>query len=186
MVRGPDPMNVFCQKCKKNKASVQYTELENGVKVELQLCEECAEQHGLPPKFPAHTMIDFLQQFVEKSSPPGKGGDRQCPQCGMTFSEFKASGRFGCPGDYQVFGSRLIPLLERIHGASEHVPEHATAAEGTGPLTVDESSEKTELRRLRLELRRVVESEEYEKAAEIRDRIQELERQLSGGGASDG
>jgi protein arginine kinase activator len=91
----------------------------------------------------------------------------------------------------------VIPLLERIHGASEHVGEaDAAAAAATKPAASPAAAAAatatapqqtaSELKRLRRDLQRVIKNEEYEEAARIRDRIQSLERELQGGGAVDG
>ena len=174
-------MNLYCQNCKKAAAIVHVTEIHDGQKMELHFCEACAEAHGLPAKNPTVTMVQSLQDWMDKFGAVSKGKDRQCPQCGLSFNDFKVHGRFGCPNDYQVFKSRLLPLLERIHGTSAH---------GGSPTSVEisvethkvrgapESPEAAELKRLRLDLQRVVESEKYEEAAKIRDRILELERTL--------
>ena len=107
---------------------------------------------------------------------------RACPECGMTFTEFKQKGRFGCSRDYDEFLSRLVPLLQRIHGAAEHT--EGAAPEPEPPKRRSKAgSVQSELRKLRRELQRVVEHEEYEEAARIRDRIKSLEQILSGGEA---
>jgi protein arginine kinase activator len=177
-------MSVFCQKCQKEAASVHVTEIgKEGKKVELHLCEECARDHGMPT-LQAPSVFALFKELMDKTNTVGRTRDRQCPQCGMSFGEFKAKGRFGCPHDYEVFLSRVIPLLERIHGASEHVGE--SEASSAGAARSESPSSATELRRLRRELQRVIKNEEYEEAAKIRDRIQRLERQGQGGGVADG
>ena len=169
-------MKAYCQSCQKAAASVHVTELKGEEKVEFHLCEECAQAQGLPPKSPPVSMLEIFHQLVEKTGGSGKSRDRSCTGCGITFSEFKAKGRFGCAEDYEAFQSRVIPLLERIHGSSEHVAE---AEEDCA-----EEHEQAELRRLRLDLNRVVKNEEYEEAARIRDQIQQLERLLEGEGGA--
>jgi protein arginine kinase activator len=192
----PVSMSVFCQRCQKESASVHVTEInEAGAKAELHLCEECAKAKGVPP-VPSSSVFALFKELMEKTSAVSRTRDRQCPQCGMTFGEFKAKGRFGCPHDYEVFQSRVIPLLERIHGASENVGEGEAASAGSvgipapsaapsaAPTAVDISA--AELKRLRKELQRVIKNEEYEEAARIRDRIQVLEKKLHEGGELDG
>ena len=120
-------------------------------------------------------MLEIFQQLVEKSSAATTGRDRRCPKCGMTFNEFKAKGRFGCPHDYDVFERRLVPLLQRVHGSSDHQGESEELPESAAV----SSPEQDELRQLRHELQQVVAREEYEEAARLRDRIQLLEQQLA-------
>ena len=40
-------INMLCQKCNKNEANVKYTEIINGEKKEMMLCEECSHELGL-------------------------------------------------------------------------------------------------------------------------------------------
>jgi len=177
-------MSVFCQKCQKEAASVHVTEIgREGKKVELHLCEECAKDHGMPT-LQAPSVFALFKELMDKTNTVSRARDRQCPQCGMSFGEFKAKGRFGCPHDYEVFLSRVIPLLERIHGASEHVGE--SEASPSGAAKAEAPAAATELKRLRRELQRVIKNEEYEEAARIRDRIQHLEGERPGGGEMHG
>lgn len=191
-------MSVFCQKCQKEAAIVHVTEIsKEGGKLELHLCEECAKDQGVPA-LQSPSVFALFKELMEKTNTVSRTRDRQCPQCGMSFGEFKAKGRFGCAHDYEVFLSRVIPLLERIHGASEHVGEaDAAAAKETAPQVAATAAAASaaapapqqtasELKRLRRDLQRVIKNEEYEEAARIRDRIQSLERELQGGGTADG
>jgi protein arginine kinase activator len=194
-------MSVFCQKCQKETANVHVTEIsKEGGKAELHLCEECAKDQGVPA-LQSPSVFALFKELMEKTNTVSRTRDRQCPQCGMSFGEFKAKGRFGCAHDYEVFLSRVIPLLERIHGASEHVgeadaasvakaaaPSGAPVATPTAAAAAATAPQQTasELKRLRRDLQRVIKNEEYEEAARIRDRIQTLERELEGGGAVDG
>ncbi len=184
-------MSFYCQKCQTATAKVHVTELKEGKKIEHHFCEECAETQGIAPKAAAPvSMYKIFKELMEKGGAARRSRDRQCPECGMTFSEFKAKGRFGCPHDYDVFLSRLIPLLQRIHGASQQdglppeddrhedldLPEQEQADE--------ENQAQVELEELKTELQRVVQREQYEEAARIRDRIKELEETLTQGGGA--
>lgn len=166
-------MSVYCQKCQTATAVVHVTELKGDKKYELHLCEECAEASEQVPKASQSSMLEFLQQFMESAT---RLRDRQCPECGMTFTEFKAKGRFGCAHDYDVFLSRLLPLLERMHESSEHTESVAGLPAVSAPEPVTAPPAEGELARLRRELKRAVDQEQYEKAAALRDKIRELER----------
>ncbi|MCA8913186.1 MAG: UvrB/UvrC motif-containing protein, partial [Planctomycetes bacterium] len=97
-----------------------------------------------------------------------------CPECGMTLSEFRARGRFGCPLDYEVFAEHLDPLFERIHDV-QPARHEGRLPEGDGG---DEVIEKQRsLADLRKQLENAVAEENYELAAELRDQIVELEGQ---------
>jgi protein arginine kinase activator len=99
---------------------------------------------------------------------------QSCPVCGITFYEFRNQGRLGCPHDYICFETELEPLVMNIHGATEHKGKRPRR--GTGA-----SRQQTELIRLRREMKDAVSNEEYERASELRDRIQQLEDETSRG-----
>src|SRR5262249_27897604 len=92
----------------------------------------------------------------------------QCSNCGMHYSTFKETGRLGCAECYSSFAIKLRPLLRRIHGSTRHVGK-LPAREG------DHVSPARQVQRLHDELQRAVEREEFERAAEIRDRIKKAE-----------
>jgi len=169
-----------CDKCKKTHATVHVTEVVNGIKREAHLCEGCARSAGVGIKF-SFSIQDMLGSLVEP--PPqkaGRGSERgqtpRCPECGMTYTEFKAKARLGCANDYEVFKVGLIPLLEKVHnGNTQHV--------GKVPPTADTTAKmENELVRLKRDLDAAVKSENFEKAAELRDKVRTLEQQLDKGG----
>ena len=164
-----------CEKCKKNHATYHLTAKENGVMREAHLCEECARQAGVNLKF-NFSISDILGNLLDVKpatpSSPSKASQLRCPECGITYSEFKSKARLGCAHDYEVFRTELVRLLEKIHGATTHA--------GKTPQTVDSQIRKeNELMRLKRDLESVVKSEDFEKAAQIRDRIRTLEHELN-------
>jgi protein arginine kinase activator len=96
-----------------------------------------------------------------------------CPGCGLAYNEFKAKGRLGCPTCYEAFAPVLVPLLEKVHGAAAHT--------GRAPHRVAGEREAREaLAGLEEELTQAVAAEQYEKAAELRDRIREMRGNAEG------
>ncbi len=159
-----------CEKCKKNHATLHVTAKENDVMREIHLCEECARQTGVNVSF-NFTIGGILGSLMEPAPRAGKAGQPRCPECGITYSEFKTKARLGCAEDYEVFKTELLRLLDKIHGATTHA--------GKTPQTVDSTIRKeNELIRLKRDLDGVVKSEDFEKAAQIRDRIRVLEHEL--------
>jgi protein arginine kinase activator len=130
------------------------------------------------------SIADFLSGLATGGKHKTKQAlpDITCPSCGMSLSQFQSGGRFGCADDYAAFRERIMPLIEKIHDASQHV--------GKMPASTDrEVAREKSLRQLQAELKRAVEREEYEEAARIRDRIRELdggcEAETPGEGESD-
>ncbi len=161
-------IRVNCQSCNK-PATVHLTNIVNGKKKELHLCQECADKQELL-KQQELNLSAILQTVIgpHLGQPTDELARLTCPACGIKYMEFKAGGRLGCPHDYEVFQDALVPLLERIHRARRHVGKVAPHASA-------HAARQAELRDLRTQLRRAVEAEAYEEAARLRDRIREKE-----------
>ncbi|MFN4242273.1 MAG: UvrB/UvrC motif-containing protein [Tepidisphaerales bacterium] len=160
-----------CERCD-NPATVHVTEIRSGKQISIHLCEKCASK-GDYQTGNAHTPInELLTQFVMTQSGIPKESTAACESCGITWAEFRQNGLLGCAHDYELFEKDLTPLLQRAHeGATHHVGKVPTRRGGRGvPMrrTVD-------LARLRKELQRAVEAEDYERAAELRDLIRKAE-----------
>ena len=160
-----------CDNCGKN-ATVHLTEIKGGKKIEKHLCEQCAAQNeGLAVK--SHTPInELLTNFVLAHSGLTKEAGTACEACGISWSEFRQSGLLGCEHDYALFEKDLTPLLQRAHeGATHHVGKVPARGGGTGV----PAKRSVDLTRLQKELKRAVESEDYERAAKLRDQIKTAE-----------
>ena len=159
---------VKCQSCS-NPATVHLTDIVNGQKKELHLCQDCAEQQQLI-KQQELNLPAILQTLIGQHI--GQLTDElarlTCPACGIKYMEFRAEGRLGCPHDYEVFRAGLEPLLQRIHRAGRHVGK----SPGTGSATPAVQAELVELRQ---QLRQAVEDEAYEEAARLRDLLRQKE-----------
>lgn len=164
--------------CGKNVATIHVTEIIDGAKKELHLCEECAKEKKI--LFPSANMLDLSDVLSGLIDAAGhKKVDEldalRCPECGITFADFRGSGRFGCANDYEVFREGVDPLLERMHGTTEHRGKVVTA------VSVASTSPAAKLEELRSELQAAVADEAYERAARLRDQIYELKKELCDG-----
>lgn len=92
-----------------------------------------------------------------------------CPQCGLSAAEFNRTGRLGCGECYSTFGADLAIVLRRLHGAGRHVGKIPA-------LNATQLEARTSLLALRRQLKQAVDREEFEKAAELRDRITLIEK----------
>ncbi|HOB73244.1 MAG TPA: UvrB/UvrC motif-containing protein [Phycisphaerae bacterium] len=159
---------MLCQHCKKQTATVHLTDLIKGEKRERHLCETCAAQEGVIVK--QHLSVpDLLNSFLMSQSGVQELARLRCPDCGMTFVEFRSQGLLGCPNDYEVFGDALGSVIERAQEGKTH-----HTGKGPGRPIVTNSIERERLS-LQRELREAVESEDYERAAQLRDRLAELQ-----------
>ncbi|HUO10699.1 MAG TPA: UvrB/UvrC motif-containing protein [Phycisphaerae bacterium] len=102
-----------------------------------------------------------------------KGGSSDpsaCPVCGTSWSHFKQSGLMGCSHDYELYEGKLLPLLKRAQeGSTQHVGKVPHARK-----TPDTDRQLATLR-LRRELQKAIDAENYEQAAKYRDELRKLE-----------
>lgn len=164
---------MLCDDCGQNPATIKFTQIVNNKKKVLHLCRKCAEKRGLKEAISniSFSLGDLFAGMTKEESEnvEDKGAEKICPGCGHSFAEFEKTGKLGCGICYEAFSSQLRDLLRRIHGSNQHV--------GKSPPRLTPKMElKKEMRKLRDDLRKAVESEEFEKAAELRDRIKELSK----------
>jgi len=140
----------------------------------MYLCEKCARENGTLSTGAPLNIGDFFsgllglagkQAFISNDQALGK---KVCDKCGMSFADFQASGKIGCGNCYSVFSDSMEGLLKRLHGSVQHT--------GKVPDSLSEKLKVTrEVENLKTLLNKAIQSEEYEKAAELRDMIRELE-----------
>ena len=160
---------MLCARCKKRQATVHLTEVIEGKKIEKHLCEQCAVEEGITIK--SHVSLnDLLSNFLQSQGAASEEASSLiCPECGVSFMEFRQNGLLGCPNDYEVFAKPLEPLLERAHGgAAVHIGKLPARA------GVDDRRHH-DLIRLRRQLDEAVKVEDYETAAHLRDEIRALD-----------
>jgi len=167
---------MLCQDCQKEESTVHLTQIVNNKKVVLNLCKGCAENRGFHSPF--ENMPFPLAEFVTgmmgvgKKSGKSKTGKAfktvsQCASCGLSVEDVGKFCRFGCGKCYTAFSEQLIDLLRKIHGSNEH--------RGKFPVgSADSMLPIKEERKLRDELKIAIEYEDFEKAAVLRDQINEL------------
>jgi protein arginine kinase activator len=164
-------MGNLCQSCEKNEAKIHFTEIKDGEKTELHICEACAHEKNMLLAFPS-LLGHIMKGGPDQSAKEADTLPSACPGCGLTYADFKAKGRLGCPTCYTAFAPVLTPLLEKVHGSRRHV--------GNSPVRLEPDAETSqEFADLEESLTTAVESEDYERAAELRDEIRIL-RETSG------
>jgi protein arginine kinase activator len=161
---------MVCDVCKEGDAVIQLTEIEGtGVRL-LHLCERCAAERGVETSVaaPKPQISDFLQS-VHQAMQATQGDAARCAFCSSTFRDFRSSGRLGCAHCYEAFEKSMRDLLRRVHGGSQHVGRRYASPD---PGVLPEAGTANELRD---QLRRAIESEQFEIAAGIRDRLRGME-----------
>jgi protein arginine kinase activator len=166
---------MLCHHCQKNEATLSYTEIKSGKTQIVLLCAACAVSQGLltPLQAAITNLGELLNEALKElvSSSEGQPAPA-CPRCGLTLSQFKKSGKMGCPECYRAFSLQLDPLLNRIHQSGKHLGKPAPAETQASGRPVD--NRKTRIDSLKTRLDRAVEKEEFELAACLRDQINSL------------
>ena len=165
---------MLCELCKQTQATVHLTEIVNDQMTELHLCEACANQKGaqVESHFGLSDLLSGLADFG-KTQEPEEISAKACPNCGMTYEDFRKVGRLGCSECYPTFKRSLGSLLKRIHGSPIHL--------GKSPMRLIKTAKvaKTEIADLKHKLEQAIENEEFEEAARLRDQIRRFEQQES-------
>lgn len=160
---------MLCDNCGERDAAVHLTTIVNNEVRQQHLCEKCAAERGVETTVsPKHPLGDFLQA-VQQQAIPATGDTGRCTFCGSTMNDFRATGRWGCARCYATFEPSMRELLRRVHGHSRH---GGRSYQPPQPV-MDENA--TILGELKDRLRRAVESEQFELAADLRDRIRVIE-----------
>lgn len=173
---------MICDECGKNKATVHLTEIIDEQIKKLNLCEACAKEKGsdVEQHFGIADLLAALSDTEKVSAVPGASQAPltkiRCPQCGMTYEDFKKIGRLGCGDCYTAFKNSLAPLLKRIHGSAEHM------GKAPDPVAMKEqkvsSKLQEEIQQAKELLQKSIKKEEFEEAAALRDKINFLEKKL--------
>jgi protein arginine kinase activator len=133
----------------------------------MDLCEGCAQAKGVtnPENLSISSLMDKVELEVDSS-----GATMVCESCGTTHQEFKKGGRLGCEACYHVFRPVLDPLLDGMHAGTKHLGKVPAGSESR--IQFEQS-----MHSLKQQLKDAVEKEDYEKAAELRDKLRDLENQ---------
>ncbi|MGN0171969.1 MAG: UvrB/UvrC motif-containing protein [Acutalibacteraceae bacterium] len=160
---------MMCQHCGKHPATTHLKRTVNGQTTELYVCAECAAKQGMD-LFGGFgwNMGNLFGGFFNEPFLRESGETVRCESCGRSFREIAESGQVGCPDCYTTFYDRLQPSIQRIHGKTVHAGKIACGASDAGRA-------QRELEQLKEELNKAVALQEYEKCAQLRDRIKELE-----------
>lgn len=186
---------MLCEKCGKNEATYYYHENVNGKTRTYRLCGDCAKKMEEADELPSFRMDRFFDDFDSFFDEPflqrpmktlngllngffgtdralGSGSGREkkdektCPGCGATLRDFATRGA-GCPKCFETFAEELAPTVSRAHGKAVHT--------GRAPARYRSRIErKRRMEALVEEQREAVKSEDFEKAAAIRDELKKL------------
>lgn len=190
---------MLCQNCGKNEVNFRYTQIVNGVKKEMALCDNCAKKLGLykdmdfsMPISMSSFLGDMLNDYSDEAFLPSFSSiaTSECNNCKTSYDEFIESGLLGCENCYDVFSNKIDSLLKNIHGSNRHVGRTSKFIENNNNLEKDRKNEKkdnlkdkgskldktSKIDELKEKLNKAIKEERYEDAAKIRDEIKKEEK----------
>ena len=108
-------------------------------------------------------------------TPPRETASVRCPKCGTTWDRLKQDGRAGCARCYETFSQQLKEVMERVHNAAHHAGKTPRAREKRRRrLHYLRARRDNRLEMLQRRLKETLESQQYEEAAQLRDKIRIL------------
>ncbi len=161
-----------CDRCEK-EATVHLTQVVEGEMKKMHLCPACAKELGVTSAAVLSVSDILLGQGLTKATP----SQRACPSCRMSLRTFQKEGRLGCPNCYKAFAAELDPLLRSMHYATTHCGRFPRRSHRV--LVLRHEAEEVER-----QLAEAVEHENFEAAANLRDQLRCLQKDLAGTGDS--
>lgn len=170
---------MLCEKCKKNDAKINLVTVVNGQKHEIWVCENCVKDISSIPflssigqnaNIPFQGIISDILSSVDSSKSKANENINEiiCSNCGLTYDEFKKTGKLGCSDCYNQFKTILDPRIKSLQAGIRHM--------GKVPkMKGKELTRRRTLKNLKEEMQKLIVAEEYEKAAIVRDEIKKLE-----------
>lgn len=175
---------MLCNKCKKREATTHVKSVVNGKYEEYMLCSACANELGYNNMWGDFTsdFSSILGSFFSNALPERTATTR-CPVCGSTFHDISQSSKVGCAKCYELFYSDLMPSIKRIHSNTTHngkrppqIAQLKSPEKDKSAVDNDKSDiNNNDIEKLRHELENAVKEQNFELAAELRDKIKEME-----------
>lgn len=182
---------MLCDNCKKRQANVKYSENINGIRKEMNLCEECSRKLGITDvmdfSIPSLDFSNLFGSFFEDIATStsefipliNNVKQLECESCGLTFEDIINLGRYGCPNCYEVFEDKMDPILKKLQGANRHSGRLGKISNNNVKFekkeeSKDKKSTDNKLEKLQEDLKQAIKEERYEDAAKIRDEIKKL------------
>lgn len=158
-----------CGRCGRPEPVVGLSRDLAGLAQDIELCAACAAELGVRPgkgRLPP-TVGDLCEVLIDPAG-AAAADKRACPRCGTTFAALRATGLAGCVHCFDHFRAGIAGLLPRIARRTVHAGSVPRRLRAIRRLFADRGD-------LRSRLEAALSAEHYERAAELRDALRELE-----------
>jgi protein arginine kinase activator len=153
----------LCEECKKRKQELRFVEVKDGKRVVRNLCTKCAEKLA--------DALPRAQRGRRKAGTVTGETALTCPNCGLTFEEFRRTAKLGCEVCFEAFSEKLDPLLQDLHASAHYTGKpYAPDDQKTGLVR--------RIHELKSAMEKAVVDENFEEAARLRDEIKSMEEKL--------
>lgn len=165
---------MLCDLCKSNPAAIHIEKHNGENRTQLKVCLDCA---GIEKLSPENLNGESLQKLINGIyAMQSQQTSSKCLTCGVDSDSFERNGKVGCPDCYTY-------LSENINLSSWQKTPHIKHIGKTPynyPMKTDMIDHKVEdLKELEEKLVICISEEDYEKAAILRDRIEEMKKAIS-------
>ena len=155
----------MCDCCANRAAQVTFQVAFGGKKVIRNYCAQCAAKLRRGDAL-------GVQMAVVNSIQTENLTASACPKCGTSVESMQKTGRMGCAACYRAFAQVTEELFRKLNGTERQSAETILEV----PMLTEN---QLRLRTLRDELAQAVSVENYERAAVLRDEINQLSLQAN-------
>jgi len=167
---------MLCDDCRQRVSTIIHTGKKGEEKEILHLCQLCVEKRGIPTpvlRNPVQLETGFkelMKQLADEGIlDRGDPADSEmCTACGWSLGNLRETGLLGCPHCYTSFENQLMVLLQKLHGSDSHLGKVYLQEEEWSQKEEDETA-------LRSAMEEAISMEEFEQAAQIRDRLRQIQ-----------
>lgn len=161
-----------CESCNEREATIHVSKGSGLARTDRFLCEQCANasfENDFSYPDDSFNIHQLLKSLSQQQSNRQQRSSQHCETCGSTMESVVHNGKFGCPDCYRTFDRQVPEIITRVQS---HQTEHV----GKVPKkSQPQIKMKRELEKLKSRLSALVESQEFEEAAVVRDEIKALE-----------
>ena len=173
---------MLCEMCKVNEATVHILEDVNGTKKEVHLCLSCAGKKAFGHAVLGGMDLSGVLESLEKNLGESGLSLFKRDASDETETPLRKTGLTGCPECYVTFSDELTDRCLNLHKSAVHTGRiHVSNAENSElEQAAGEIEREKKIRflldELEQDLQQSIRREEYELAAQIRDRIAALKQ----------